>query len=43
MPHFYRCFQRRFGVAPGAFRAQTDFAELTSGRPAHSDNSIVLA
>lgn len=43
MPHFYRCFQRRFGVAPGVFRAQTDFAELTRGGPAHSDNVTVLA
>lgn len=43
MPHFYRCFQRRFGVAPGVFRAQTDCAELTQGMPVHDDLRTVLA
>ena len=43
MPHFYRCFQRRFGVAPGVFRAQTDCAELTRGRSTHNNDVTVLA
>jgi AraC-like DNA-binding protein len=43
VPHFYRCFQKRFGLPPGKFRHMRHDAQLGLNTREKTGRAIVLA